>query len=597
MNYKSFLTTLLILLSLGSTAQEQKDTAFANLYRRYFQLYTDSDETAFFEASEQLKEYYLKHGNNDSYYKVFLNEVLYDTEHGKTYRAIKKANSLLLEMEQKNEKHYEIVYSALGNIYDMRGNYRMSNKYYQDALKACSPTDTGALVGIYSRIAALQAHREPLKAWEVNEQLGKLTTKMPQYYKVYVVLKAEIAFYLKDKKRYEQAQRQYELVCKKHPLLDVYGKDMMDMVGAAFSGDYDAALNVLSHKSTDFEALDRCDMRIAIYEMMGNRQMALNEVERRRDLRDSLNSDMLFESINEINAEMGMMKVEEQARIDQLRANRKQKWLMAVVIVLLMAGLGLVFSRNLMRRRLQKQLIKKNKELEIALSRAEESDRMKDSFIRHVSHEIRTPLNVITGYAQIITNPAYKLKEEERNHMLSDIGKNTNDITEIVNQLLEIAQDESREHYPKEDQIAINSFCRTLMEQAEKTNHGRLKMMVTTEVDDDCTFMSNRQALEKIISQLLNNAMKFTHNGFVELKVEQHADQGTIRFIVTDSGIGIAQEHQSRIFERFFKVDEFQHGFGLGLTMSQKMATLLGGSLSLDKAYTDGARFILTLPA
>ena len=371
----------------------------------------------------------------------------------------------------------------------------------------------------------------------------------------------------------------------------------MNMVGAAFSCDYDSALNVLSHNSTDFDALDRCDMRIVIYEMMGNRKLALEEVEKRRDLRDSLNSDMLFESINEINAEMGMMKVEEQARADQLRASRRQKWLMAVVIVLLMAGLGLVISRNLMRRRLQKQLIKQNKELEIALSRAEESDRMKDSFIRHVSHEIRTPLNVITGYAQIITNPAYKLKEEERNHMLSDIGKNTNDITEIVNQLLEIAQDESREHYPKEDQIAINSFCRTLMEQAEKTNHGRLKMMVTTEVDDDCTFMSNRQALEKIISQLLNNAMKFTHNGFVELKVEQHADQGTIRFIVTDSGIGIAQEHQSHIFERFFKVDEFQHGFGLGLTMSQKMATLLGGSLSLDKAYTDGARFILTLPA
>ena len=488
---------------------------------------------------------------------MFLNEVLYDTEHGKTYRAIKKANSLLLEMEQKNEKHYEIVYSALGNIYDMRGNYRMSKKYYQDALKACSPTDTGALVGIYSRIAALQAHREPLKAWEVNEQLGKLTTKMPQYYKVYVVLKAEIAFYLKDKKRYEQAQRQYELVCKKHPLLDVYGKDMMDMVGAAFSGDYDAALNVLSHKSTDFEALDRCDMRIAIYEMMGNRQMALKEVERRRDLRDSLNSDMLFESINEINAEMGMMKVEEQARIDQLRANRKQKWLMAVVIVLLMIGLGLAFSRNLMRRRLQKQLIKKNKELEIALSRAEESDRMKDSFIRHVSHEIRTPLNVITGYAQIITNPDFKLKDEERDHMLSDIGKNTNDITEIVNQLLEIAQDESKEHYQMEDLIAINSFCRKMIEQAEKTNHGRLKMMVTTEVDDDYSFKSNRKALEKIISQLLNNAMKFTREGSIELKVEQNPDLDIIRFIITDTGIGIAQEHQSHIFERFFKVDQF----------------------------------------
>ena len=67
MNYKSLLTALLILLSLGTTAKEQEDTTFANLYRRYFQLYTDSNETAFFEVSEKLKEYYLKQGTNDSY--------------------------------------------------------------------------------------------------------------------------------------------------------------------------------------------------------------------------------------------------------------------------------------------------------------------------------------------------------------------------------------------------------------------------------------------------------------------------------------------------------------------------------------------------
>ena len=597
MNYKSLLAALLILLSLGTMAQEQKDTAFANLYRRYFQLYTDSDETAFYDASEQLKAYYLNHDNKDSYYKVVLNEILYDTEQGKTYRAIKKANSMLLDMEEKGEKHYDIVYSALGNIYDMRGNYRLANKYYQDALKACSPKDTGSLVGIYSRIASLQAHREPKKAWDVNEHFGKMTAKYPQYHKVYVVQKAEISFYLKDKKRFEEAYRQYEQVCKEHPLLDGYGKDMMNMVGAAFAGDYDAALNVLNHNSTDFDALDRCDMRIVIYEMMGNRQLALKEVERRRDLRDSLNSDMLFESINEINAEMGMMKVEEQARADQLRASRRQKWLMAVVIVLLLSALGLVISRSMMRQRLQKQLIKQNKELEIALSRAEESDRMKDSFIRHVSHEIRTPLNIITGYAQIITNPAYQLKEEERNHMLSDISKNTNDITEIVNQLLEIAQDESREHYAKEDEIVVNNFCRSLMERTEKDNNGRLKLIMNSEVDDDCTMMGNREALEKILLQLLNNAMKFTREGSIELKVEQSPDHGTMRFIITDTGIGIAKKHRSRVFERFFKVDQFQHGFGLGLTMSQKMATLLGGSLCLDDEYTQGARFILSLPA
>ena len=122
-----------------------------------------------------MKAHYLKKQNMDSYYKVFLNEILYDTEQGKTYRAIKKCSDMLQEMKEKNENHYDIVYSALGNIYDMRGNYRMANKYYKDALKACAPNDTGALAGIYSRIASLQAHREPQKAMEVNEHFGSMT--------------------------------------------------------------------------------------------------------------------------------------------------------------------------------------------------------------------------------------------------------------------------------------------------------------------------------------------------------------------------------------------------------------------------------------
>ena len=79
--------------------KSKKDTAFANLYRHYFELYADSDEQAFYEASEKLKEYYLKYDKKDSYYKVFLNEILYDTEQGKTYRAIQKANAMLKEME------------------------------------------------------------------------------------------------------------------------------------------------------------------------------------------------------------------------------------------------------------------------------------------------------------------------------------------------------------------------------------------------------------------------------------------------------------------------------------------------------------------
>lgn len=316
----------------------------------------------------------------------------------------------------------------------------------------------------------------------------------------------------------------------------------------------------------------------------------MKEVTNRRDLRDSLNSNMLFESINEINAQIGL------ARMNEKAAKEREVWL-ASVIVLLLVALGLVVSRSFMRRRYQKQLLKKNKELEIALSRAEESDRMKDSFIEHVSHEIRTPLNVITGYAQIITNPAYELEDEERNRMLQDISHNTDAITNIVNELLEVAEDESREHYPKSDTINVNDFCRKIMKWAEQGNHEHLRLTFDTELSDDFTFCTNLRALEKVMEQLMSNALKFTQEGGINLRVHQSPDHGMVRFIVTDTGIGIAKEHRQHIFERFFKVDSFKQGFGLGLTMSQKMAILLDGSLFLDNTYTNGSRFILTLPA
>ena len=176
---------LFTLIATNLMAEEQKDTAFANLYRRYFQLYTEGNESIFYDASAKMKDYYLRNNKYDSYYKIALNEILYDTEQGKTYRAIKKCNNLLNEMNARGKRRYHIVYSAMGNIYDMRGNYRMAKKYFQDALNACEPNDTGSLISIYSRIASLQAHREPLKAKEINELFGKMAVKHTQYYKVH----------------------------------------------------------------------------------------------------------------------------------------------------------------------------------------------------------------------------------------------------------------------------------------------------------------------------------------------------------------------------------------------------------------------------
>lgn len=579
-----------ILCPAFALGTEQEDSVFDKLYERYYQLYQDTDATAFYDISRQMMDYYQKQGNTQSYYKVMLNEVLYDSEHGQSYRAIKKAGELLEIMKQKGDKHYYyIVYSALGSLYETRGNYRLANRYFTDALNNCEPKDTNALMIIYFRLAELKADREPKKAWEYNEKFGALSKNSPQYYKMYLVFKANICLYLNDKQQFLKTYAEFQDYCKQHADLLVFGNTLMSVVYDTFQGNYDKALNTLDASTSDFTELERCELRIKLYRMMGEEEKALEEVNRRRDLHDSLNSNMLFESINEINTEMGINRLNEQA------TKERERWL-AAVIVLLAVALGLIIWRHLTRRRYQARLVKKNKELEIALDHAQESDRMKTAFIEHVSHEIRTPLNVITGFVQIISNSAYELDDEERDQMMNDISKNTMEITNIVNELLEMAQDESIAHYECNDDVRLNQLCQSVINQTTLLSDGRIEVTFNSQLNNQYVLRTNRQALNKILSQLLKNAVKFTEKGMVELKIRERIANGGIEFSITDTGVGIAEEHQEKIFERFYKVDPFKQGLGLGLTMSRRIAELLGGTLDIDKEYKKGARFVLVLP-
>ncbi len=579
-----------MLSSAAAMATEKTDTTYQRIRNEYLTLYNNPEKTErFYKVSQQMMDYYLKQGKKLGYYKVRINEALYETEHGQTYQAIKKANMTLEDMKNDGIKQYEVVYTVLGTLFESRGNYRMANDYYMKALQSTNPNDEGTLISIYSRLASLKSNREPKEAWKWNEQFGALAKQYPEFQQIYLIQKGAISFFLNDKQQFMEAYRQLEENRLKHPETDDNGLSTIKMMKDAFDGNYEEAAKSIQADTLHHDDLNQLDIYIHAYEMMGMGKQALELVNKRRDVRDSLNNNMIFESINAINAEVGLANINEKA------AKERELWL-AAIIVLLMIALTLVVWRHLTRHRYRKKLQQQNKELEIALSRAEESDRMKDSFIEHVSHEIRTPLNVITGYAQIITNPRYKLTDEQRDRFINDISKNTTEITYIVNELLEVAQDESREYYQKDDTIAVNEFCKKLLQEAEKSNKQQLNLQLDTALNDDYTLRSNSIVLEKILSQLLNNAIKFTKEGRVELNVHESPDRGVLRFIVSDTGIGIAEEHRERIFERFFKVDPFKQGFGLGLTMSRKMATLLGGSLDLDATYTNGARFILTLP-
>ena len=254
--------------------------------------------------------------------------------------------------------------------------------------------------------------------------------------------------------------------------------------------------------------------------------------------------------------------------------------IMAAVILLL-------FVYIVVRHRVQARLAK-------ALEHAKESDRMKTAFVQHISHEIRTPLNIITGFAQVVSNPDYELSKEDRNRIMADISHNTTEITNFVNELLELSESESQSVYQLDEDVDVPTICQEAIEASEAANQGRLVLSVNSELPDGYRLKSNAAAIRKILDRLMSNALKFTVNGSVTIRLK--SEKGQLKIEVEDTGKGIPHDQQERVFERFYKIDSFVQGMGLGLTVARRSAQLLGGTLTIDPTYTTGCRFVITLP-
>ena len=579
------LTMLAVLVVLSPVAQAQDNES-----QRYYELYAQDDAKAFYEASAKAKAKQLEEHNRHHYYVLCINEVSYEVKQNNNGKALKLASQILEEMKEHKDGRYDLIYTALGSIYENRGNYTMARHYNQKALDCLQTGDSIGSVGAYMAIANLEASVHPDEALVYVNKLKPICYKrFPNHYNYVLTLEALAEFFKNDSEAFFETLDQYNVYNRENNVKEEQNDKVMATLKKAFDGNYQDVLKEINQDQFYSENIGRFDMRIQLYRMMGDKDMVIKELENKLNAIDSLNSNLIYENMNEMNAALEVNKTEEQAA-------RVRIYGLAAIILLLAVVIGLLLWRYLTRRRLQQRLLQQNKELEIALKHAEEADRMKISFIEHVSHEIRTPLNIITGFTQVITNPDYEVEKDDRDRMLQDISRNTTEIINIINELLELADDESKEYYEKSDTVAVNTICKQLLKRMEKQNIQHLDVDFITDLTDDFTIHTNELAMKKALGQLLDNAIKFTEEGRVELYVHSTPDNGMVRFIVTDTGIGIAKENHERIFDRFFKVDSFKQGFGLGLTMSRKIAILLGGSLYLDADYDKGSRFIFSLP-
>ncbi|MBN2763180.1 MAG: response regulator [Bacteroidales bacterium] len=236
--------------------------------------------------------------------------------------------------------------------------------------------------------------------------------------------------------------------------------------------------------------------------------------------------------------------------------------------------------------------------LKVNIEKAEESNRLKTAFLHNISHEIRTPLNAIIGFSTLLGQP--DLMAEKSHEYISIIHQSNNQLLSIIDDILNISHIEARQVLTSESPADLHVILHNLHGQylPQAVNKG-----LDFHIDDqlpgpDFIVLTDESKLISILSNLLNNAFKFTNEGSVDIGCSIMNEQ--VEFYVEDTGIGIPVKEQTRIFERFYQVDKavsrLYGGMGLGLSISAAYLEMLGGKFTLHSTPGKGSRFSFTLP-
>ena len=389
---------------------------------------------------------------------------------------------------------------------------------------------------------------------------------------------------------------------------------------AAFSAEYDRYFTSLNYYKSirDFQKAADYNDSVIYYFRHGDFQFDLTEnivltLKDKIDCLDSLHRykdayeaykeySVLLDSARtrsmeknlEIKKYVDELVVEKKALEIDLQKSRSQLYLFLALLILSICFGIFIFFRLGKIKSLYKELQESNRLVIIASEKAQESERMKNAFIKNMCHEVRTPLNAINGFAELITSDG--ISPEEKKEFSKIIYTNCHNITSMMNDVLVIAQlDSSNEVLPLEP-VHISLLCHHEMNKLKKLQQKPdIHYQVEGDKSNDLIY-SDPNHFGIIISHLLNNANKFTNQGSITLSYRPEEEGRIMCICVTDTGCGIPADKSEWIFERFTKNDDFIPGSGLGLYLCRLITQRLNGSLKLDTCYTGGARFILRLP-
>jgi signal transduction histidine kinase len=242
---------------------------------------------------------------------------------------------------------------------------------------------------------------------------------------------------------------------------------------------------------------------------------------------------------------------------------------------------------------LNKHLVKLRK----AEKEAKESDMLKTAFLQNISHEIRTPMNSIIGFSDLLKED--NLPENKRKEFLEIISYSSNQLLRIVNDLLDIALIETGNVRVAKDKVHINKMIDEIYLSFNNHIKGDISFFLLKELSDDqCFIYTDENKLRQILTNLVNNAIKFTESGYIKFGYKLKKD--ILEFFIEDTGIGIPHDMQDKIFNRFLKADQNEKklypGVGLGLSICKGNAEVINGHIRVESSPGKGSVFFVSIP-
>ena len=562
------------------------------------------------QAEEALiqMEWFRNNQQWDNYYRSWQLRSNALSAMGKLQLALQETQHMLSDAKERNNKlGHAMAYKQIGVIYlNMKQTEPAVEalQHYAELMKD-EESDISSLSNIYYRMAKAydydEAYDKELQVtndWKrfLREKVGQRTDpEARECYNAWYLAKAAAYIGLKQfenaREALDSASYHAHMIntsLSLHHTYKMQARYYLARGDAANALLYTDSVRLVTNEKDDHTS----EIRAQALMMLDRGSEAAEIYQRLYHEKDSVFGRDARQHLDELNT---LFQIDE-LKTEQQRTKFRYTLIAASSIVLALVVLLIFGRRNTIRQK------KVNEQLRIANERAIVSSKMKTEFIRNISHEIRTPLNIVSGFTQILTSPDMDLPAGSKRDIQERVTENTDRITKLVDRMLELSDVNNETLIDRNDQTNALNIVSQAIDYSGITLHTRpgnadaavvFNTLDNEEVASSVALLTNSRYAVHALAQLLENAVKFTNEGSITLRMTSSGTK--VCFSVEDTGIGIPADQTEHIFEEFVQLNEFADGAGIGLTVARSIAQRMGGNLWLDTDYTQGSRFVLEL--